>query len=62
VTNLVVADPHLAVNQVKAKDVVEERLALGVPARHVEHLREHLLQQAEVRLAVERGVEGQKGP
>ena len=39
VTNLEIAKPNPAINQIKPEDVVDERLALVMAARHIEHLR-----------------------
>mmetsp|Transcript_3054 Transcript_3054/g.4898 ORF Transcript_3054/g.4898 Transcript_3054/m.4898 type:complete len:256 (+) Transcript_3054:479-1246(+) len=59
--NLVVTEPDAAVLPIKGEDVVQEGLHLVVPVRCGEGVREHLLDELEVRLliVVKRGVEVQ---
>lgn len=59
--DLVVPDPDLAVGEREAHDVVDEGLGLARALGHAEDVQEHLLEEAEVRLLVELGVEGEDG-
>ena len=59
--DLVVADPDAAVEEVEGEGVVDEGLAAAVAAGGAEDLHEHLLEQQEVRLGLEGGVEYEEG-
>ena len=57
---MVVSHPDTVVHMSELKDMVDERLGLGVVFRHVEGRNKGFLNQFKVGLAVKFGVEGQK--
>lgn len=55
--NLIVANPDLAVGDGESHDVIDERLGLSGALGNAKRMREHLLDNLEVGLCVERGIE-----